>query len=929
MKKILFSLLLVITSAIAAMASGHTVGISSQTDVACTGNSTGSVTVTVSGGVGPFDYSWSPGGQTTASITGLTAGTYTVTVTDNADMSTASASVTITQPATILTASASANPSTICYGEALQLNCNASGGVPAYNYQWGPGTDMSSNFICGPTATPLTSKTYTLTVTDMNGCITTTSVNITVNGAATTINGTTVICNGSGTTLTATGGGTYSWNTGATTAAITVSPTTTTSYTITTTNAGCTGSASVAVTVAANLIPTISGTTTICDGLCTTLTGTGGNIYSWSPTSGTAASITVCPTVSTTYTLTVASGICSGSATVAVTVNPNPVPTITGSTTVCSGSGATLTASGGTAYSWNPGAMNTNPIIVFPASTTSYTVTAYSLGCTGSATAAVTVSSSTLTGITVSDSVFKETCLGTGDGAIDINLSGSHPGPFTYQWSNGMSTEDITNLTSGYYSVTVFDSAMNCWGNNYQVLADGTNCGTLSGKIFDDQNSDCSNNVGDVDLSNIMVVANPGSYIAFTNNQGDYIFNSLPYAAYTITQQITSPYIFPTCTSTLNANLNAGNKNITNLDFADTTASLPKDVSMSAYSSGIVPGFSCSVNFYLTNLTNNPASGTLCIVLPTGYGSLVTSGTSGYSITGDTVCWSYSNLVNYYSYFIISFTVPVNTPLGSIFKACATATVIGGDVNPSNNYYCYERIVTGSFDPNDKAVSPVGQGTKGNITLADNTLDYRIRFQNTGNGPAVNIVVKDTLSDKLDISTLEFVRSSHNYILDVMPGNVLRWKFNNIMLADSFSNEPASHGWISYRIKQNSSNQIGDEIKNTAHIYFDFNEAVVTNTTLNTIAAPVGIKETTSSNNIVRVYPNPFSDNTTFVIKSDKLNENYTFELLDVLGKQVRSIKEINTKEFQVSRNGLPNGIYFYKIYSTETVVDVGKLVIK
>jgi hypothetical protein len=149
------------------------------------------------------------------------------------------------------------------------------------------------------------------------------------------------------------------------------------------------------------------------------------------------------------------------------------------------------------------------------------------------------------------------------------------------------------------------------------------------------------------------------------------------------------------------------------------------------------------------------------------------------------------------------------------------------------------------------------------------------------------------------------------------------------MLADSSSDEPASHGWISYRIKQKSSNQIGDQIKNTAHIYFDFNPAIVTNTTVNTIVSTIGIEELSSSNDVVKVYPNPFSDNTTFVIQSNKPNESYSFELLDVLGKQVRFIKEINTREFQLSRNGLPNGIYFYKIYSAESIAGIGKLVIK
>jgi uncharacterized repeat protein (TIGR01451 family) len=235
--------------------------------------------------------------------------------------------------------------------------------------------------------------------------------------------------------------------------------------------------------------------------------------------------------------------------------------------------------------------------------------------------------------------------------------------------------------------------------------------------------------------------------------------------------------------------------------------------------------------------------------------------------------------------------------------------------------------VIGSYDPNDKSVSPEGYGTEGNITLADTELTYMIRFQNTGTAEAINIHVDDTLSAKLDISSLQVIATSHPYEIDVIDGNVLRFKFDNIWLPDSNANEPASHGWILYKINQNAANVLGDEIMNTAYIYFDFNEAVVTNTTLNTIAAPVGIQETII-NGSVSVYPNPFSDQTTFVITSEKPNETYSFEMTDVLGKKVKQIRT-NEKQFSVSRDDLKNGMYFYSITNSDGVVAKGKVIIK
>jgi PKD repeat protein len=95
-----------------------------------------------------------------------------------------------------------------------------------------------------------------------------------------------------------------------------------------------------------------------------------------------------------------------------------------------------------------------------------------------------------------------------------------------------------------------------------------------------------------------------------------------------------------------------------------------------------------------------------------------------------------------------------------------------------------------------------------------------------------------------------------------------------------------------------------------------------------TPSVATGIQEQTFSTS-VKVSPNPFSENTTFVIQSAKTNEKYSFELVDVLGKKVKVVNGITNKQFEISRDGLQNGIYFYKIYSAESVVGIGKLVIK
>src|SRR5439155_24848769 len=177
-----------------------------------------------------------------------------------------------------------------------------------------------------------------------------------------------------------------------TTPAINVSPAATTTYTVVVTGADdCTATKSVTLTLHASLPTSISGNTTICAGQSTTLTASGGVSYSWNDGETTAA-INVSPAATTTYTVAVtgADG-CTASKSVTVTVNPLPLASISGNTTICAGQSTTLTASGGVSYSWNDGE-TTAAINVSPAATTTYTVVVTGAdGCTASKSVTVTV----------------------------------------------------------------------------------------------------------------------------------------------------------------------------------------------------------------------------------------------------------------------------------------------------------------------------------------------------------------------------------------------------------------------------------------------------------------------------------------------------------------------------------------------------------
>jgi uncharacterized repeat protein (TIGR01451 family) len=155
-----------------------------------------------------------------------------------------------------------------------------------------------------------------------------------------------------------------------------------------------------------------------------------------------------------------------------------------------------------------------------------------------------------------------------------------------------------------------------------------------------------------------------------------------------------------------------------------------------------------------------------------------------------------------------------------------------GDESPFVDQYCGQ--VVGSFDPNDKQGFPGGIG-EANEILPNEQLQYLIRFQNTGTAPAYTVVIRDTLDTDLDIFSVTPGVSSHDYTFTMYGERVLQWTFNNIMLPDSFSNEEESHGFITYTVNQLTDLQDGTTINNSAAIYFDSNEPIITNTTLHTI----------------------------------------------------------------------------------------------
>jgi hypothetical protein len=247
---------------------------------------------------------------------------------------------------------------------------------------------------------------------------------------------------------------------------------------------------------------------------------------------------------------------------------------------------------------------------------------------------------------------------------------------------------------------------------------------------------------------------------------------------------------------------------------------------------------------------------------------------------------------------------------------------------PAQAIDCQQSIA--AYDPNDKAAQPVGYDTAHYI-YANTAIDYKVRFQNTGNDTAFNIYILDTLSSHVDPTTIRMGASSHSYNWSILSGNVLRVDFSNIMLVDSNANEPLSHGFFRYRIEQQPNNALGSVIYNQAAIYFDYNPPIFTNTTFHTIGEDFVAKLSVSVEKILKkelevlVYPNPFEVSTTIAVEGGEFDK-LELQVFDLLGRQVAYEQANSANQVELHKGHLESGMYVYRLIGDDKLISTGKV---
>ena len=398
------------------------------------------------------------------------------------------------------------------------------------------------------------------------------------------------------------------------------------------------------------------------------------------------------------------------------------------------------------------------------------------------------------------------------------------------------------------------------YGLNLAYISLTNSCSPVTGTFYIDANNDCVADPDETRLAHWPYVIVNNTTGDTTNGwadaNGNYKVSMLDTNSYTIISNHASYYAGGTSGYTLaaacptsglfSATASAGTSFTQDFGFICAGSAGAVDMSVSGWGWGFVPGDTGIISIWSSDewgYTCNTLASSITLTIDSNLSYIgMWNGPAPTTVSGNVLTWNFSTLAN-----LFDFTADVkvmcdttammgDTARNTLYIAPTALT----DPDLANNTYTWSEPIRTSWDPNDKNVSPKGFGEEGYIENGT-PLSYVVRFQNTGTASARTVKVFDTLSANLDISTLQIVNSSHAVLTYQMGANAVQFRFNDIYLPDSTSDLEGSNGFVAFNILPKENLPAGAVIANTASIYFDYNPAVVTNTTVNTIQDSIRI----------------------------------------------------------------------------------------
>jgi len=467
------------------------------------------------------------------------------------------------------------------------------------------------------------------------------------------------------------------------------------------------------------------------------------------------------------------------------------------------------------------------------------------------------------------------------------------------------------DLYANQSSNVLFTEDCSISSDNFNIID-----GTIS---FDNEADGCDAN--DFGMESILVQTTDGTdtFVTSTNENGIYQQLALE-GTYTVSLTGLADYYNYT-PLTQSATI-TGFNNVETLDFCITSTQTINDVNITLIpTSQARPGFNATYQLVYKNVGTTTLSGDVTLQFDETMQTFVSASPAEDMSTVNSVTFNYTNLEPFESReidIVLNTMTPPTVNGDDILILTTSITPETGDNTPTDNSYTLNQVVVNSYDPNDKQVL---QGAEILEEQTDEDLDYLIRFQNTGTASAINVSVTDELDDKLDWDTFQMVSTSHPYKVNITNGNFVQFVFDGINLPAEQDNEPASHGFIAFKIKPKTDVVIGDIITGLSKIYFDFNAPIITNSvSTEVVNESLSISENQIETSI-NLYPNPTNNQFKVVVTNGTSIK--TIKLISISGKSLKSFDA--SESYNIS--DLASGIYFIKIKTNKG--EINKRIVK
>ncbi|MEO0899149.1 MAG: FG-GAP-like repeat-containing protein [Bacteroidota bacterium] len=485
----------------------------------------------------------------------------------------------------------------------------------------------------------------------------------------------------------------------------------------------------------------------------------------------------------------------------------------------------------------------------------------------------------------------------------------------------------------GFGDATVMDSLIIQWPSGLRqydtnISLNDPSClsyvepceNVIYGTVYHDENGNCIMDGGEAGIPNIQILIGDDNRSITTDSAGNFEMK-VEDGTFSVEAQATSIWT-NACTASYDITV-SGCSNDSTSTFGFTSGCSFPDLEVVMGSTPLRKGFTATYAISYENQGGNEATNTQLKVYldehmdPASASPVWTS----YDTTNSILIWDLGTLsLGETGTIYFEDSILTTSTIGDSLSLSVAMSANESDCDNSNDSISLRQEVVGAIDPNDILVYPNDW-----VNLGEQ-ITYRIRFQNVGNFPATYVTIIDTLPENLDLESFEMEVASHEYQLE-LNGNIATWRFLNIDLPDSVSNEAESHGFVQFHIRPKVNVKQGEKITNRAAIIFDFNEAVITNTALIRVDIPNRFVVSDG----LSIYPNPAKHRMSFYLEANAAFGSQRiigYSITSTLGNELvkQWIKPTRVHEIEVDK--LEPGIYYLRVFDLNRRTYVQKFMV-